>query len=259
MAKLIAFSFLILCLVNCKTTGNRTVKRAISARYFSSQGFCTSGIVLNSDKTYCYEAGCENHSNVNLGTWKQFGDSIYLTPIDLKNINFIEKMTILGVKRDSIAFKVRDKLNHDFHFFPILSYPHNANFEFTKGSEFYLKDVSMYHTELDQRDEINRLYSNNVAKKNESGYFMIRSKNMEFIEFGCISLLTSKKFLLKVANIKGDTVDIQLTTNKEAMAHSDLKWYDMKHSIAYKLQDSILINDKDTLIEKKGYFSKINK
>jgi hypothetical protein len=259
MARLITFLYLSLCLINCNVKGNRTVKRALSARFFSSKGFCTSGIVLNSDKTYCYEWGCENHSNVNLGTWKQIGDSIYLTPIGNENINFIKKQTIFGVKRDSIAFKIRDKLNHDVSFFPIISYPYNSNFEFGKRCEFTFKDVSLFHTELERQNEINRLYSYNIGKKNENGYFMIRSKDMEFIEFGGISLLTNQKFLLKVADIQGDTVDIQLTTNKEAMAHSDLKWYKMEHPKAYKLLDTILMNSNDTLFEKKGYFNKINK
>lgn len=256
MTRLILFLCLSLWLINCKIKSNQAVKTAISARFFTSQGFCTSGIVLNSDKTYCYEWGCENHSNVNLGTWKYIGDSVYLMPTKAKNVNFIKKMTISGIKRDSIAFKIKDKLNDDVRFFPIFSYPPNANFEFRKGGEFYLKDVSKYQTESEQREEINRLYSNNMARKNEKGYFMIRSKDMELIEFGYISLLTNKKFSLKVADIQGDTVDIQLTTNKEAMAHSDLKWLKMEQPIAYKLQDSILVNKNDTLIEKKGYYDK---
>jgi hypothetical protein len=257
MLRLILFLCLSLCLIRCKIRKVKiTTEQSLSARYFSSQGFCTTGIVLNSDHTYCFEWGCENHSNLNLGTWKQIGDSIYLMPIDNKNINFIKKQTIFGVKRDSIAFRVRDKLNHEVSFFPIISYPYNANFEFGKKSEFYFKDDSQFQTELERQNEINRLYSYNIGKKNENGYFMIRSKDMEFIEFGGISLLTNKKFLLKVDDIKGDTIDIQLTTNKEAMAHSDLKWYNMEHPIAYKLLDTILMNSNDTLIEKKGYFSK---
>jgi hypothetical protein len=255
--KSMLFIGLSFCLINCKIKDvNTKVKQPISARFFSSHGFCTSGIVLNSDQTYCFEWGCENHSNVNLGTWKQIGDSIYLTPFDVKSLNFIKKQNIYGVKRDSIVFKIKDKLNMPISFFPIISYPHNANFEFGKRGEFYLKDISRYRTELEQQNEMDRLYAHNIARKNTSGYVIICTRDMEFIEFGDISLLTGKKFLLQVSEIEGDTVDIQLNTNKEAMAHSDLKWYNMENPIVYKLQDSILVNRNDTLIERKDYFDK---
>lgn len=256
MIRFILYLFVSLFAFNCTIKkSDFNTNRQLSARYFTSNnGFCSSSIILNSDNTYCWETGCEGRSNVNLGTWKKSGKRIVFTQIDKEKVDFIEKYTEKGIKKDSIFFKLADKLGRPISRFLIISYPYNPQFQFKNGNQFELKDAKL-KTQYESEIALNKIYENHVAR-NKNGYFTISCKDIELFELMNFSLISNKKLLLKNEDIKGDTVSIQLNINQEAVYYSDLKWLNFKNPFILTLQDSFLISVTDTLNEDKTHFNK---
>lgn len=249
------FALLIFIAINCKINNTKAtfkVEKQLTARTFGKTiSLCSDEIILNNDYTYCKERGCENHSSVNLGTWSQVGDSIYLVQYNPSTFNFIKSYKVTGTQRDSVVFKITDKFGSPLRRFVIVSYPYNPTFIFDERSDFTLKNISRNDKELEWELEMSRVYENHLAKESNIGEFVISRKDIEFFELTSLFLLSNKRLQYKPIDIEGDTVEIQLTINKEAVFHSDLEWNNMKSPLSFKLKDSILSIDDFILIERK--------
>jgi hypothetical protein len=200
------------------------IKPITAKTYFLEDAFkCSNTLILNSDSTFLREIGCEGHSFVTVGNWRQFKDSIELKAVKQSEIDLISAVeTTDNVGDSTVTFYFTDKLGQ-----PICSARLIESFFIMNNPRFRGRGSAVGK---DLKTDSNGIINFKKSEKWDS---------LNFYRFHAF---TGKPLRIAFKNLPSK-IHIQLNINYLGLIYSDLKYYYFDKPKAFKYTDDALITD----------------
>jgi len=200
-----------------------------SKSYFSTDGFCSKTICINSDSTFTWVQGCEDQSAISIGRWRVAGDSIELVPA-ARDAGNIQYRTYLSSSRmDSrVTIIIKDKIGKPVKNFIVL--PFNAT------PAFILTDDGIVMSNRSDYKQSNFLDN---FSTDSTGTIRLLKAETDSLAFSKLYALTGKKFRISTSNLP-DTIVLSININGIAFRLHKLKYQYHKPS-RFKYKNGTLL------------------
>ncbi len=200
----------------------QTFSNPVTAKiYFLEDSLkCSNTLVLNSDSTFLREIGCEGHSFVTVGNWRQFKDLIELKALKQEYINFIHSVKTIHNQSDTmVIFYFTDKLGQPIRLARLVE-----PFRINKTNNSRLGTI---------------IFGVEQKTDNHGMIYFNKSEKWDSLNFFRFHALTNKPSVLAYQNLPSE-IHIQLDINNLAFIYSDFKYYYFDKPKVFKFTDEAL-------------------